>query len=97
MLFVFNLQIEYVNIVGCGREVAERSKKTTSVPKMKKKNYQHKFLDDVEIPTSIMKKSSKTKPLPQVCRCCRRDGIEVGETLLEKTTPAPLEHRPTKH
>jgi hypothetical protein len=39
------------DIVGCGREVAERVKKTTSVPETKKKEeLPMKLLDDPKIP-----------------------------------------------
>jgi hypothetical protein len=39
------------NVVGCGWEVAERVKKTTSVPKTKKKEeLPMKLLDDPKIP-----------------------------------------------
>jgi hypothetical protein len=41
------------DIVGCGREVAERVKKTTSVPKTKKnEELPMKLLDDPKIPTA---------------------------------------------
>jgi hypothetical protein len=41
------------NVVGCGREVAERVKKTTSAPKTKKKEeLPMKLLDDPKIPTA---------------------------------------------
>jgi hypothetical protein len=41
------------DVVGCGREVAERVKKTTSVPKTKKKEeLPMKLLDDSKIPTA---------------------------------------------
>jgi hypothetical protein len=61
--FIFNLQTVSTtrrryrsspsrpNVVGCGREVAERVKKTTSVPEMKKKEeLPMKHLDDPKIP-----------------------------------------------
>jgi hypothetical protein len=41
------------DVIGCGREVAERVKKTTSVLKMKKKKeLPMKLLDDPKIPTA---------------------------------------------
>jgi hypothetical protein len=41
------------DVVGCGREVAKRVKKTTSVPKTKKKEeLPMKLLDDPKIPTA---------------------------------------------
>jgi hypothetical protein len=41
------------DIVGCGWEVAERVKKTTSVPKMKmKEELPMKLLDNPKIPTT---------------------------------------------
>jgi hypothetical protein len=61
--FIFNLQtvstarrhcrssLSWPDVVGCGREVAERVKKTTSVPKTKKKEeLPMKLLDNPEIP-----------------------------------------------
>jgi hypothetical protein len=40
-------------VVGCGQEVAERVKKTTSAPKTKKKEeLPMKLLDDPKIPTA---------------------------------------------
>jgi hypothetical protein len=64
--FIFNLQtvstarrrcrssLSQPDVVGCGREVAERIKKTTSVPKTKKKKEElpMKLLDDPKIPTA---------------------------------------------
>jgi hypothetical protein len=63
--FIFNLQtvstarhrccffLNRRDVVGCGREVAERVKKTTSVPEMKKKEeLPMKLLDDPKIPTA---------------------------------------------
>ncbi|KAK1607395.1 hypothetical protein QYE76_031068 [Lolium multiflorum] len=45
-----------LDVVGCGREVAERVKKTTSVPKTKKKDeLSLKLLDDPKIPTARRK------------------------------------------
>jgi hypothetical protein len=42
------------DVVGCGWEVAERVKKTTSVSKTKKKEeLPMKLLDDLKIPTAI--------------------------------------------
>jgi hypothetical protein len=53
-------------VVGCGRKVAEWVKKTTSVPKMKKKEeLPMKLLDDPKILTASQTKSSNTTPLPQ--------------------------------
>jgi hypothetical protein len=62
--FIFNLQtvsmarrccrssLSQPDVVGCGREVAERIKKTTSVPDTKKKEkLPMKLLDDLKIPT----------------------------------------------
>jgi hypothetical protein len=44
------------DVVGCGREVAERVKKTTSVPKtMKKDELPLKLIDDPKIPTATRK------------------------------------------
>jgi hypothetical protein len=41
------------DVVGCGQEVAERVKKTTSVPETKKKEeLSMKLLDDPKIPTA---------------------------------------------
>jgi hypothetical protein len=40
------------DVVGCGQEVAERVKKTTSVPKTKKEELSMKLLDDPKIPTA---------------------------------------------
>jgi hypothetical protein len=55
------------DVVGCGREVAERVKKTTSVPKTKKKDeLPLKLLDDPKIPTARRKPQSRhhsQKPL----------------------------------
>jgi hypothetical protein len=61
--FIFNLQtvstarrcchcsLSRPDVVGCGREVAERIKKTTSVPDTKKKEeLPMKLLDDLKIP-----------------------------------------------
>jgi hypothetical protein len=61
--FIFNLQtvstarrrcrssLSWPDVVGCGREVAERVNKTTSVPEKKKKEEQPmKLLDDPMIP-----------------------------------------------
>jgi hypothetical protein len=43
--------LRWPDIVGCGREVVERVKKTTSVPKTKKKEeLPMKLLDDPKIP-----------------------------------------------
>jgi hypothetical protein len=63
--FIFNLQIVSTarrhcrsslsrpDVVGCGREVAERVKKTTSVPKTKKnEELPMKLLDDPKILTT---------------------------------------------
>jgi hypothetical protein len=61
--FIFNLQTVWTarrrsflsrpDVVGCRREVAERVKKTTSVPKTKKKEeLPMKLLDDPKIPTA---------------------------------------------
>jgi hypothetical protein len=63
--FIFNLEtvstarhrccssLSQPNVVGCGREVAEWAKKTTSVPKTKKKEeLLMKLLDDPKIPTA---------------------------------------------
>jgi hypothetical protein len=63
--FIFNLQIvsmahrrcrsslKWPDVVGCGQEVAEQVKKTTSVPEMKKKEeLSMKLLDNPKIPTS---------------------------------------------
>jgi hypothetical protein len=42
-----------LDVVGCGQEVAERVKKTTSVPETKKKEeLQMKLFDDPRIPTA---------------------------------------------
>jgi predicted Fe-S protein YdhL (DUF1289 family) len=61
--FNFNLQtvstacrrccssLSRLDVVGCARKVAERVKKTTSVPKMKKDELPLKLLDDPKIPT----------------------------------------------
>jgi hypothetical protein len=62
-LFIFNLQtvstvrcrrsssMSRPDVVGCGREVAKRIKKTTSVPETKKKEeLSTKLLDDPKIP-----------------------------------------------
>jgi hypothetical protein len=44
------------DVVDCGREIAERVKKTTSVPKTKKKEeLPIKLLDDPKIPTARRK------------------------------------------
>jgi hypothetical protein len=41
------------DVIGCGREVSERVKKTTSVLEMmKKKELPMKLLDDLKIPTA---------------------------------------------
>jgi hypothetical protein len=66
--FIFNLQtvsmvcrrcrssLSRLGVVGCGREVAERVKKNTSVPNTKKKDeLPLKVLDDPKIPTTIRK------------------------------------------
>jgi hypothetical protein len=63
--FIFNLQtvstvrrrcrssLSRPDIVGCGREVVERVKKTTSVPKMnKKEEIPMKLIDDLKISTA---------------------------------------------
>jgi hypothetical protein len=63
--FIFNLQtvstacrrcrssVSRPDVVGCGREVTERIKKTTSVSKTKKKEeLSMKLLDDPKIPTA---------------------------------------------
>jgi hypothetical protein len=63
--FIFNLQtvsmarhhcrssLSRPDVVGCGRDVAERVKKTTSVPKTKKKEeLPMKLPDDLKIPTA---------------------------------------------
>jgi hypothetical protein len=62
--FIFNLQtvstarrccrssLSRSDVVGCGREVTERVKKTTSVPKIKKQELPMKLLDDPKIPTA---------------------------------------------
>jgi hypothetical protein len=62
--FIFNLQtvstarrrcrssLSRTDVDGCGREVAERVKKTTSVPEMKKEELPIKLLDDPKIPTA---------------------------------------------
>ena len=65
MPFVFNLQtvsttrrryhssLSRLDVVDCGREVAERVKKTTSVPETKKKELPSmKLLDDPENATA---------------------------------------------
>jgi hypothetical protein len=61
--FIFNLQtvstarrrcrsfLSRPDVIDCGREVAERVKKTTFVPKTKKEELSMKFLDDPKIPT----------------------------------------------
>jgi hypothetical protein len=67
-LFIFNLQtvstarrrcrssLSRPDVVGCGREVAERVKETTSVPETKKKEeLPMKLLDDPKIPTARRK------------------------------------------
>jgi hypothetical protein len=65
--FIFNLQtvstarrrcrssLRWPDVVGCGREVAKRVKKTTSVPKTNKKKELKKLLDDPKIPTARRK------------------------------------------
>jgi hypothetical protein len=63
--FIFNLQtvstarrhcrfsLSRPNVVGCGRKVAERVQKTTSVPETKKKKeLPMKLIDDLKIPTA---------------------------------------------
>jgi hypothetical protein len=46
------------DVVGCGREVAERIKKTTSVPKTKKKEeLSMKLLDDPKIPIVVINRT----------------------------------------
>jgi hypothetical protein len=63
--FIFNLQtvstvrrrcrssLSQPDVVGCGREVVEQVKKTTSVPETKKKKeLSMKLLDDPKIPTA---------------------------------------------
>jgi hypothetical protein len=50
-----------------------------------------KLLNHPKIPTA-----SKTTPLPQVSRRCRRDGVETGKTLLHEAPPPPPERRPYK-
>jgi hypothetical protein len=45
-----------LDVVGCGQEVTEQVKKTTSVPKTKKKDgLPLKLLDDLKIPTARRK------------------------------------------
>jgi hypothetical protein len=47
------LSLSWPDVVSCGRKVAERVKKTTSVPKTKKKEeLPMKLLDDPKIPTA---------------------------------------------
>jgi hypothetical protein len=45
--------LSWPDVVGCEREVAERVKKTTSIPEMKKKEeLPMKLIDDPKIPTA---------------------------------------------
>jgi hypothetical protein len=88
--FIFNLKtvltacrrcrscVSRLEVVGCGREVTERVKKTTSIPKMmKKEELSLKLLDDPKIPTAT-RNPRKTTPLSQASRRCRQDGVEMG-------------------
>lgn len=105
--FIFNLQTVSTarrhcrsfrsrpDVFGCGQEDVERVKKTTSVPETKKKEeLPMKLLDDPNIPTA--NEMLETTPLPQASRCCRRDGVEPGETLLHEMPPSPPKRRSYK-
>jgi hypothetical protein len=83
------------DVVGCGREVAKRVNKTTSVLETKKKEeLLMKLLDDPKIPTARrnpQKPHHFHKPLDVAA-----DGVEPGETLLHETLSPPPERRPYK-
>jgi hypothetical protein len=84
------------NVVGCGREVAERVKKTTSVPEMKKKEeLLMKLLDDPNIPTDRRyprRPHHSHKPLDVATEMA----VEAWKTLLHEAPPPPPERRPYK-
>jgi hypothetical protein len=105
--FIFNLQtvstarrrcrssLSRPDVVGCGPEIVEWVKKTTSILKTKKKEeLSMKLLDDPKIPSQM--KSLKTTPLPQASRRCHQDGVEAKETLLYEAPPPPPKCRPYK-
>jgi hypothetical protein len=48
----YRFSLSRSDVVGCGWKVAERVKKTTSIPEMKKEELSIKLLDDPKIPTA---------------------------------------------
>jgi hypothetical protein len=85
------------DVVGCGREVAERAKQTTSIPETKKrKELPMKFLDDPKIPIA---RENPRRPHHsyKLLNVAVEMGLkpELGEILLHETPPPP-EHHPYK-
>jgi hypothetical protein len=81
------------DVVGCGWKVAERVKKTISIPEMKKEELLIKLLDDPKIPTARRnprRPHHSHKPLDVAAE----KGLKPKRPLLDEAPPPPPPYKP---